>query len=119
MWKITFKGKSIIKKIKKIDKSENNKELNILINNCLEIENNINNINDIEQKIKKSEEIKQTKIVFYPNKEEIDKFLENIKLFCRVDVDKGNSFNLSSIIINSLNYQNLFNLINNLCKYQL
>ena len=101
--KLPSKVNASLEKIKKIDKSENNNELNSLINDCLDIENNIKNIIDIDEKLKKSDEIKNTKIMFYPRDEEIDKFLEKIKVFGKIGKDY--TFILSSIINDSVNYQ--------------
>ncbi len=99
--KLPSKVNLSLEKCKKID---NNKKLNLFINDCLEIENNIKHINEFNEKIKKSDEIKQTKIIFYPDDKEINKFLENIKIFG--NIDKDNAFMLSSIIKDSINYQN-------------
>ncbi len=101
--KLPSKVNLSLEKSKNIDKNSNINELNLFINDCLEIEKNIKNINFINENIKKSDEIKKTKIIFYPDDEEINKFIEKIKLFGKIE--KFNSFKLSSIINNSINYQ--------------
>ena len=70
-----------LEKGKLIDKewNENNNELNLLINNCINIENNIKEINLINDDIKKckSNNIKQIK--FYPGEKDIDYWVNSIK----------------------------------------
>jgi len=61
--------------------NEENK-LNLLINDCISIENNINEINLINVNITKCQNLSEIKINFYPEEEnEIQKFLETIKNF--------------------------------------
>ena len=80
--KLPNKTKILLQKGKKIDKEWNNNKLNLLINDCINIENNIKEINNINEKIKKCNLNQQMKIKFYPEEEdEINKFLEKIKSF--------------------------------------
>ena len=102
--KLPTKVNLLLEKNKKKEINDNEQELNVLINNCLEIENNIKNINDINEKISTASDVKKATILFYPDDEEINKFLEMIKGFGKID--KENIFYLSSIINNSLDYQN-------------
>ena len=75
-----------MEKRKLIEKEWNNNKLNILINDCINIENNINNIKEMEEKIKKSN-LNKNKILFLPKKEnEINEFLEKIKKFGNIEV---------------------------------
>ena len=48
------------------------------INDCINIENNIKNIIDINESIEKSN-LKEINIQFFPEEEEVKKFIENIK----------------------------------------
>ena len=74
------------------EKWENNK-LEFLINDCLNIENNINDINNINKNFK-NYNFKNSNIIFYPNEEGINQFLETIKKF-------GKIINLSNKIFDS------------------
>ena len=62
---------------------ENNEKLNSLINDCIDIENNIENINNIHSKIKLCNSDK-INIKFFPKEDEINKFLNSIKLFGKI-----------------------------------
>ena len=59
---------------------KNKNKLSLLINNCIEIENNIKEINKLNQNIKELNFVKKYEIKFTPQ-EEIDKFINNIKNF--------------------------------------
>ena len=74
-----------MEKRKLIEKEWNNNKLNILINDCINIENNINNIKDMEENIKKSN-LNKNKIFFYKKMNEINEFLEKIKKFGNIEV---------------------------------
>ena len=71
-----------LEKGKKIDKEYNDIQLNILINECINIENNISKINIINESIKKYNDSIHLDLKFNPdNEEEIKEFLEKIKTF--------------------------------------
>ena len=56
----------------------NKNKLNLLINDCINIEKNIDEINKIKEKIKKCNSNKTTKIKFNQNEDEINIFIEII-----------------------------------------
>ena len=64
--------------------------MNLLINNCINIENNIKDINFINEKIKKcnSNKNKNIKFKFNPEENEINNFLETIKEFGKISYDQ-------------------------------
>ena len=82
--KLPNKIKISLKRGKLVDKEWNNNELNLFINDCINIENNIEDINIINNNIKKINNIKNTDITFLPNEVGINKFLENIKIFGKI-----------------------------------
>ena len=75
-----------LEKGKLIDKAwDNENKLNLLINNCINIENDIKDINIINKEIIYNSSI-NLNVKFLLNKEsEIDKFLENIKSFGKIE----------------------------------
>ena len=76
------------------------------IKEILEIENNINTINNINSNIKKIEESKNCKITFIPEKEGLNKFIEQIKNFGLIISDYyilESALKSSSIIKNEIN----------------
>ena len=80
--KLPNKIKISLEKGQIIDKEWNNDDnkLNLIINDCITIENNINNINLINEKIKNYKNVNNLKINFYPENEiEINSFLEKNK----------------------------------------
>ena len=68
-----------LEKSKDINKDEN--ELNLLINNCIKIENIISDIIKIDKNVKNSKELVEAKIVFNLDEKDISKFIENINKF--------------------------------------
>jgi len=78
--KFPNKIKLSFEKGKEIENNWNNNKLNSLINDCLNIENNIKDINKIKESIKKNNSLK-FELKFIPNEDEINQFLENIKIF--------------------------------------
>ena len=97
------------------DKDWNDKnKLNLLINNCINIENAISNINIINESIKKFENSNDLKIKFNPEEIYIQKFLKSIKEFGEIISENNlNIFDNSLIINNNKTYiNNLFNWIN-------
>ena len=79
--KLPNKIKISLEKGKIIDKewSDNNK-LNLLINDCINIENNINYINVINEKIKKIKANNNKMIRFSPKENGINEFISKIKI---------------------------------------
>jgi len=94
--KLPNKIKKSLEKGKIIDKEWNNdNRLNIIINDCINIENNINNINLINDKINSHKNDDSLIIKFYPgNENEIKSFLEKIKNFGKIS---HNNFNINTI----------------------
>ena len=89
-------------------KDEN--KLSLLINDCINIENNIKNINRINENIIRYNCYK-LKIKFEPeNDEEINRFLETFKIFGKI-IQENNSKKFDSLIINN-NYEYNNKLIN-------
>ena len=69
--KLPNKIKLSLEKGKKINNEwDNEDKLNILINDCLNIENNINEINNLNEEIKKFNDVNYSNIIFFPEKEE-------------------------------------------------
>ena len=68
--KLPDKIKLSLEKGKVIDKNNNN-ELIFLINDCMNIENNILKMKEINDKISKSNDIKDIKVIFYPNEKKV------------------------------------------------
>ena len=81
------KIKESLERGKIIDKEWNNNKLNILINDCLNIENNIKEINLINENVNKFKS-KNIKIKFKPEENEIDYHLKKIKNFGNICYDK-------------------------------
>ena len=70
-----------------------------LINNCINIENNIKEINIIYENIKKYKDSSELEIMFDPEEDGIKKFLENIRIFGKINIiDNSNELNKSSIL---------------------
>ena len=86
--KLPNKIKKSLEKGKLMDKEwNNNNKMNLLVNNCINIENNIKEINIINENIKKYNINKDTKFQFNPEEEEINDFLEKIKSFGKINYD--------------------------------
>ena len=79
--KLPSKVKISLEKGKLIDKELENNETISLINNCINIENNIKDINILNENIKTCNTKKDIKFKFFPQEEELEDFLEKIKLF--------------------------------------
>ena len=103
--KIPNKIKEFLERGKKIenDWKNNDKRLNIVINDCIDIENNIEDIKLIQQNIEKYNS-KNFIVNFEPkNEEEIYKIINNIKGFGSIikeEIEKLYINNLNSLIIN-------------------
>ena len=95
------KGKIIEKEI-----NNDNNKISIFVNDCLNIENNIKDIMNIKDSIEKCKNSFNSKITFYPeeDKDEINKFIDNIKTFGKI---RDFIYLDSSIINNDIKYQNL------------
>ena len=103
--KIPNKIKEFLERGKKIenDWKNNDKRLNIVINDCIDIENNIEDIKLIQQNIEKYNS-KNFIVNFEPqDEEEINKIINNIKGFGSIikeEIEKLYINNLNSLIIN-------------------
>ena len=75
---------------KEIDNKYNNdNQINLLINDCITIENNIKDINKINESIKKYNNNNKEKILFYPeNEDQIYNFIYNIQTFGQILKDE-------------------------------
>ena len=123
--KLPNKIKESLEKGNKLDKEwEDENKLNLLINDCINIENNIKDLNIIFDNIKKCNEIK-SKIIFYPKDEnEINSFIKNIKNFGSIkeNSDIINLIDISKIIGGDYQYaQSIKNWINSneILKFEL
>ena len=101
--KLPNKIKLYLEKGKIINEDWNNdKKLNLVINDCINIKNNIKNINKINNNINKLTN-NEINIYFYPNEEKIiNSFIENIKTFGKIVDD--NFLNDSKIIKGNIEY---------------
>ena len=111
--KLPNKIKISLEKGKKINENfENNEQLCLLINDCLNIENNITEINNINQNLKKFNNYNFLNIKFSPqNNEDINKLLVEIQNFgkifydnlqfqkCPENINKDRTFMISGEII--------------------
>ena len=79
------KIKITLDKGKIIDKELDNKDLVLIINNCINIENNIIDINNLNENIKKCNSNKNIKYKFIPEEDQLNDFLEKIKLFGEIN----------------------------------
>ena len=117
-----FKNKVIksLEEGEKMDKEwENENNLILLINNCINIENNIKDITEINEAIKKCNLNQNINYVFIPNEnDKINEFLEKIKKFGKFENDS-----LKSKIISVNDYFKIDNWlkesIGNIKKYEL
>ena len=79
-----------LEKGKEIENNWNNNKLSLLINNCINIENNIRNIKLLNEDIGKMNTFK-IDIKFYPLEEGINKLLDSIKIFGNINTKKFDS----------------------------
>ena len=87
---LPIKIKKSIEIGKRIEKEWDNKNINLLINYCINIENNIKNIKEINKNIEKYISNK-IYINFLPGKEdEINEFIKKIKIFGEIELKKNN-----------------------------
>ena len=85
--KLPNKIKISLEKGKEVENNWNNNTLPLLINNCINIENNIKNIKLLNENIGKINNSK-IDIKFYPQEKGINKLLEDIKIFGKVNSKK-------------------------------
>ena len=105
--KLPNKIKISLEKGKLLDNDwDNENKLNLSLNNCIAIENNINEINKLKEKIKQCNNNINSKIIFYPKEEkEIDIFLDKIKIFGKIiDNKEFNISYISKILDNNMEY---------------
>ena len=99
--KLPNKVKISLEKGKEIENKWDNIKLNLLINNCINIEININEINQLNQNLNNinSENIG---IKFYPKEDGINPFLDSIKTFGELTSNKFDSeIDFNENLINS------------------
>ena len=102
--KFPNKLKSSLEKIKKIELDDDN-NLSLFINDCLNIENNIKDINKVNESIEKCKNENEKEIKF--NYEgHLNKILNAIKIFGKIYIKENFSFD-SSIINNDVEKQEL------------
>ena len=92
--KMPNKMKELLYKGKKIENELKNKniKLNILINDCIEIENNIDNIKIIQQKIGKFNSRKIKVNVLQKDENEMNKIINNIKTYVQIIKEENEMF---------------------------
>jgi hypothetical protein len=117
--KLPNKIKISLEKGKLIDNQLNeNDKLNLLINDCLDMENTIKNINFINDKAKKYDEQSNLEMNFFPENENDINLIEPIKNF-GIIYQENNNFK-DSIILNKnqLYINNIKNWANLNCKFE-
>jgi len=77
-----------LEKGKLIDKEWDNNNLYSYINDCINIENHIKNINKIKESINNCDINNKMYIEFYPKENQLNHFLESIKLFGNICFNK-------------------------------
>ena len=78
------KIKLLLEKGKNLDKEIKDDKLNLMINQCLNIENNVKDINIINENINKCKNSSNIRFFFSPQNEKEIKFLERIRTFGRI-----------------------------------
>ena len=113
------KIKNYLEKGKIIEKDWNNDNLKLMINDCVNIENNIKYINEINENLKKYK-VNNYDIQFSPEENEIDEFIEKIKRFGNI-IHFNNNWIDSNIMKNQKEKEKMKNLIspNNNVKAEL
>ena len=130
--KLPDKIKKSLEQGKIIYNNWNNNQLNLSIFNCINIEKYINDIDMIETELKKSNLKNNLEIKFFPEENEINYFIENIKNFgkiytggfifkkCPINMNEDRKFEISG------ENQNIFTKtgtngvwIGNICEYPL
>ena len=103
--KLPNKIKISLEKGKNIDKEYDKTKLNLLINDCINIENNIKDINSINESIKKCNDLIDINFFLNLEEEEINQFISNLKKLG--NLENKDAFFKSSII----NKDNKYNII--------
>ena len=88
--KLPNKIKISLEKGKEIENNWDNNKIPLLINNCINIENNIKKIKLINENIGKINNSK-IDIKFHPDEEGVNKFLDSIKTFGEINIKKFDS----------------------------
>ena len=97
--KLPDKIKSSLDKYKNFfEIKKDDKDIIKEIKECLEIENSINAINKINANIKKIDESKNLEIIFIPEENDLNEFIEQVKNFGLIKAFSNNDFESSSII---------------------
>ena len=78
-------------------------KLYAIINDCIYIENNIKDILKIDENIKKYNSLQNYNIIFEPKEDEINNFLENIRQFGNLSIEKLMNEELKNDGINNIN----------------
>ena len=112
--KLPKKIKSTLEKGKNISSGKNeNLKLNVLINGCINVENSVKEINNIYSTLNKCNTNKDIKINFSLDKNDINKFIEEIKKFGGIII---NEFNINNKIVRrpqiQVNNNNKYNSMN-------
>ena len=114
--KIPNKIKISLEKSKIIEKSwDDVNKLNLLINDCIYIENNLKNINNIIESLNKTNKSNNFKFEFYPKKDNIiDELIQTIKNFGNISFCNNLELFSDSLILNKneLYFNNLIGWIN-------
>ena len=104
--KLPNKIKISLERGKNMEKYWNDNKEFLILNECINIENNIRDINIINDKIKKYKINENLKIEFYPQEKIIDDYINQIKNF-------GCLSNIDSLILNGNdNINKFYNLVN-------
>ena len=104
--KLPNKIKLSLEKYNNINNSNNNYNNSIiLINYCLSVEKNIEDIKIMQEKLAISNDLNNSPILFYPDKdEEINNYFKKIQIFGRL-INGQNDFTKSSIINDNFEHQ--------------
>ena len=104
--KLPNKIKLSLEKYNNINNSNNNYNNSIiLINYCLSVEKNIEDIKIMQKKLANSNDLNNSPILFYPEKdEEINNYFKKIQIFGRLIIGQ-NDFTKSSIINENFEHQ--------------
>ena len=99
--KLPTRIKSSLEKGKEINEEWTEKQLNYLINICINIENTWTDINTIKWKIEKSNFNMKTKILFKPEKEGINNIINTIKNFGEIYIKNFQKYALRNCPLNN------------------
>ena len=105
--KLPRKISSLLEKGNMVQKEYSDKKKILLINECIQIENNIKDINLINENITKFKNSSNISISFSPNENEMNENIEKFKNFGKIKkIDFISAFANSNIIKNDINKQN-------------